>query len=963
MVATSYWRWLEEFPAYQSSLETSKVKPIYSSVGSGQGRTDFFGGYSLFGATDSDISAAQLTYFLPDFTGSSSSVNITKIINPQTPQHLGNLMFPGISGALAIVYNVQGLNGILAFNATVLGDIFCGKVLMWNDTSIKELNPTISLPGIPINVAGRGDSSGSTNVFTTYLSKYSPTFKKKIGVSSQPAWPPDFIKRNSAIDLMYVCETLQNSITYVPLEAVIEAKSTVVNVAGIYNKNKNIIYPSVDTVAEALVTSTPSEFRRHQYFQPIDANGTYAYPISLMSFVLMREHNFYFTKGNETECDRVKEAVLFWYFAFTEPSASSILASNGWVPISGQLLQFNLQALGMITCNKVNVMETIKQELSRHEFYGEHVKEYILDTGLFFWDIVSSSFAASPIGSSFYVIYFAAVLLAALIPFSINIMSYQYEKMKEDEEDEKERKENALEAGEDEDTTKQNSETKVIDTGKEPIHRAKRTSQNLMGVVTIFITTFQLVYLCLHRSVVIDPSSILMTIISFCGLIIDDSRYYAVLMIAAIIWVACLQYAVIVHPFMMKHHPFVVAKMTGFHSFLALYLPNYVAIFYNPSVELFAKAFDCKLSPTTNRYFNSYDPTSLTCFYQGHWVMVVLSLVYTTSFVFSVVRYSKILKSLRKNFDLKDKAWKTYIGSIIKCIIIVLFFNVPASAFLILTAILLTGLSLVIWFWRPNYYSWFDHLRSASYMFAAFVAMTLFVLELAISKDQYDSRKSIRGILVIAIFSCLCVFTAVGVFFALRQFETELSAEEKEKQKDEIAQFFAAFIDESNEELPRESVASSGSNPQAADVQTNAMPPLPLSNQLGSQKFGGATMSKFSLAGQSSKLLPIIQKAKVAGLISTPDAITLTKAIKNDDPLVSVLFKRCNRDFDMFTQLLHLQVIQCFEERFTVDNDGQSRVRHSKVSMAPPNPRKFSQKAPSIHSPPLKEAAIMEEDE
>ncbi|KAJ3052751.1 hypothetical protein HDU99_008114, partial [Rhizoclosmatium hyalinum] len=134
-------------------------------------------------------------------------------------------------------------------------------------------------------------------------------------------------------------------------------------------------------------------------------------------------------------------------------------------------------------------METIKQELSRHEFYGEHVKEYILDTGFFFWDIASSSFSASPIGSSFYVIYFAAVLLAALIPFSINIMSYQYEKMKEDEEDEKERKENALEAGEDEDTTKQNSETKVIDTGKEPIHRAKRTSQNLMGVVTIFITT------------------------------------------------------------------------------------------------------------------------------------------------------------------------------------------------------------------------------------------------------------------------------------------------------------------------------------------------------------------------------------------------------------------------------------------------------------------------------------------
>ncbi|KAI9341198.1 hypothetical protein BDR26DRAFT_333550 [Obelidium mucronatum] len=217
MVATPFWRWMDDFPTYQTKFETARVQMSYLSVGSGLGRSDFFSGYSLFGATDSDISKTQLSFFLPDSTGSDiSQVNITKYINPQTPQHLGNLMFPSICGALAIVYNLQGVNGTLIFNATVLGNIFSGSTTMWNDDAIQQLNPTVTLPAVPINVAGRGDSSGSTNVFTTYLSAYSPNFKKAIGISSQPVWPASFIKRNSAIELMYVCETLQNSITYCP---------------------------------------------------------------------------------------------------------------------------------------------------------------------------------------------------------------------------------------------------------------------------------------------------------------------------------------------------------------------------------------------------------------------------------------------------------------------------------------------------------------------------------------------------------------------------------------------------------------------------------------------------------------------------------------------------------------------------------------------------------------------------
>ncbi|KAI9341226.1 hypothetical protein BDR26DRAFT_918549 [Obelidium mucronatum] len=984
MVATSFWRWMDDFPAYQQSFETSRVQMSFLSVGSGIGRSDFFAGYSLFGATDSDISKGQLSYFLPDGSD-ASQLNVTKFINPQTPQHLGTLLFPSISGALAIVYNIQGVNGTLIFNATVLGNIFCGAITLWNDPSIQQLNPAIALPNSLISVVGRADSSGSTNIFTTYLSTYSPAFKKAIGISSQPIWPASFVKRNSAIELMYVCETLQNSITYVPLEAVIQANSATVVVAGIINRNGRVVYPSVGAVAEALSISTPPTYQRHQYFSITDANSENAYPISLMSFVLLREHYFYFSPGSNTDCDRVKEMVLFWYFAFTHPTATAGLAGNGWVPISGKLLDFNMKALSSITCNHVNMMELIRIELDKTLFYGSDKEKYALDSAYSFWDIADSSFAASAVGSAVYIFFYAIVLLSGLIPYGINMMTYQRSKMKEDEEDRKAKLES--EELDIDETAVGNEAEKGGDHTQPPIHKVKHTNQNYLGVLTIFITMFQLVYLSIHRSIVIDTSSLIVTLISYFGLIIDSPKYYAILIAMAIVWVGCLQYSIIIHPFLAKNYPFKVAHLTTFHTFIATYLPNYVAIFYNPSVELFAKALDCRLSPTTNIYFSSFDPLHLTCFTGPHWIMVVLSCVYTPSFIFAVVRYSKILKSLRKNFDLKDKAWKIYFGSIVKCIVIVFYFNVSSKLFLAIAAVLEFGLGLAVLSWKPNDFAWYDRLRGGSYIFCSMISLLLFILELSVNETQYSLRSSIRDPLLFSIFTSLVVFSLAGLFFASRMFETELSAAEKDKQKREIEEFFAAFVQESLDELneygqSEGNLATTGENDHVAETVAMNIPeeqaqehPTPknsmdrrhshVSNRLGSSRYGG---SKLSLA-QTKKLEPIIHKAKLAGLISAPDSITLLKAIRSQDPLVTFLFKRCNGDFMVFKELLRIQVIQMFEERFSSQGfgiDASSKIGHSKMSLGfeqppqvPPVPSAINRKA----STKLKEAVIAEEEE
>ncbi|KAI9341130.1 hypothetical protein BDR26DRAFT_934144 [Obelidium mucronatum] len=828
------------------------VELIYFPVGSGIGRSEFFNGYSLFGSTDSDVSSEQRKYFLPD-NANLQDINTTEYTNAKAGQHLGNFMFPVISGALAIVYNVHGINGTLVFNATVLGNIFSGVTTMWNDLSIQELNPSIALPATLINVASRSDSSGSTSLFTEYLCEYSRIFKTLIGASSQPKWPSTFIKRNSAIELMYVCETLDNSITYVPLEAVQEANSASVRVAGIYNKRKRIVFPSVEAVQEALRVSTPGTFSRHQYFSITDADSDTAYPISLMSFVLVREHYFYFMEPRaQTDCDRVQEMVLFWYFAMTQPAATSILTSNGWVPITGILLEMNLKMLSMITCNHVNMMELIENQLRKNEFYGENEEKYVLSISYTFWEIASSSFVASPVGSSIYVLFYSCIFFAGIIPFCNNMINYQISKKKEDEED-------------------QNARLAKKWKARGWKNRKERK--------------YRLAFLSMHQSNVVDSSATVAAVISYCGLIIDSLLYYYVLMVMAVVWVGCLQYAVLVHPFLTKHHPFTAARLTPLHTFIAIYLPNYVAIFYNPSVELFAKALDCRLNPTTNLFMNSFDPLRLVCFKTNHWIMVVLSFVFTTSFVFSVVRYSKILKRLRRNFDLNDKAWKTYFGSVIKCFVVILYFNVPPKLFLIIKA----GLEIC----------------------------------LAVQENQYARRTIIKEPLILTLFICMVLFVLLGCFYASRQFENELSHAEKERQKKEIAEFFSAFVKDSERDL----CDLEGSMKELDQVTPGD---------------GGGVLKPESIQQRNSlasktymrKLEPILLKAKSAGIISETDARVLLKSIRNNDPLVSVLFKRCNGDFMIFKELLHIHVIQLFDDKFAPQGIGiASKAAVSRVSL------------------------------
>ena len=145
------------------------VRVDYISTGSTKGIQDMLNGETDFGCTDAPLTAEQM-----EKGGGKDKVT-----------HI-----PLAMGAVVAVYNLPGLGeNRLRLDGKVLGDIYLGLIKKWNDPALVALNPDLKLPDTLITVCRRSDGSGTTYIFTSYLSGASPAFKEKIGAGTQPAWP------------------------------------------------------------------------------------------------------------------------------------------------------------------------------------------------------------------------------------------------------------------------------------------------------------------------------------------------------------------------------------------------------------------------------------------------------------------------------------------------------------------------------------------------------------------------------------------------------------------------------------------------------------------------------------------------------------------------------------------------------------------------------------------------------
>ncbi len=248
-----YSKWFSEFSSQHPGIEIN-----YQSIGSGGGIRQVTAGTVDFGASDGPMSDQQLA---------ESKVKIIHI--------------PTVLGAVVPIYNLPGVNTELKFAPDVLADIYLGKITNWNDARIAKDNPGVKLPDSRINVVHRSDGSGTTYIFTDYLSKVSSDWKNSVGKSTAVPWPIGIgAKGNEGVAGMV--RQLPGTIGYVELIYALQNK---IPFGYIRNAAGNWVKGSIEGVTEAAasVKDMPADYR----VSITNAPGKNAYPISSFTWLLI----------------------------------------------------------------------------------------------------------------------------------------------------------------------------------------------------------------------------------------------------------------------------------------------------------------------------------------------------------------------------------------------------------------------------------------------------------------------------------------------------------------------------------------------------------------------------------------------------------------------------------------------------------------------------------------------------
>jgi phosphate transport system substrate-binding protein len=246
-------KWTAEYTAANPTVQVN-----YQSIGSGGGIRQVSEGTVDFGATDGPMTDEQL-----------SSPPVGRILH-----------VPVIMGAAVAGYNLPGFTGELKLTSTVLADIFIGKVTQWNDPAIASANPGATLPSTKIQVVHRADGSGTTYIWTDYLSKVSPEWKSKIGTNTSVQWPTGVgAKGNEGVAGMI--QQSPGSIGYIEM---IYADQNKIPYASIQNSAGSFVRPSAESVTAAAASAeVPDDFR----YSITNPAGKDAYPISGTVWLLL----------------------------------------------------------------------------------------------------------------------------------------------------------------------------------------------------------------------------------------------------------------------------------------------------------------------------------------------------------------------------------------------------------------------------------------------------------------------------------------------------------------------------------------------------------------------------------------------------------------------------------------------------------------------------------------------------
>ena len=283
------------------------VKINYQSVGSGAGIKQIDSKTVDFGASDM----------------------------PQTDEVLskkGQMQFPTAIGGVVPVINIKGINpGQLKLNGQVLGDIYLGKIAKWNDPALKALNPSLALPDADIAQVRRADGSGTTFIFTNYLSKVNPEWKAKVSEGTAVNWPAGAGGKGNEGVAAFVGR-LPNSIGYVEYSYVLQNK---MNYVQMQNAAGNFVSPNEIAFKAA---AAGADWSKSFYQILTNQSGKDAWPISGATFILM--HKLQDKPANATETLK--------FFAWAYKNGDKVADSLDYVPMPKSVVTSIEKAWGEI---------------------------------------------------------------------------------------------------------------------------------------------------------------------------------------------------------------------------------------------------------------------------------------------------------------------------------------------------------------------------------------------------------------------------------------------------------------------------------------------------------------------------------------------------------------------------------------------------------------------------------------
>ncbi len=249
-----YSKWFSEYSQAHPGTHIN-----YQSIGSGGGILQVSQGTVDFGATDGPMTNAQIA-------GAKIKT-----------QHI-----PTVLGAVVPVYNIPGVKQTLNFSGDVIADIYLGKITSWNDPRIVKDNPGVSLPGNPILPIYRSGSSGTTYIFTDFLSKVSPAWKSGPGTGTAIKWPTGIGQQGNE-GVAGMVRQSPNSFGYVELIYAVQNKMSYGSVKNASGKFVQASTAGVTAAAAAAAKTMPADYR----VSITNAPGDTSYPISSFTWLLI----------------------------------------------------------------------------------------------------------------------------------------------------------------------------------------------------------------------------------------------------------------------------------------------------------------------------------------------------------------------------------------------------------------------------------------------------------------------------------------------------------------------------------------------------------------------------------------------------------------------------------------------------------------------------------------------------